>query len=566
MKRKTAEKTGRSSVCASHQHTLYYPILAIAAALAVLLTAGSVTPAALAADAPAGRPVASAEEFAAMEAGGEYWLAGDIELSGTYGKTFSGTLDGNGHTLTVSAPVFNQLSGTVMNLTVDGRIEKNSGNAAALALVASGCTLYRVVNNAEVSGKSATYIGGLVASSVKGRLFTAVGCVNNGDVTFGGGASSCQAGGIIGYCDSIEAWFCVNSGNISADYASCGAAGICGRAVTSAGSNYCRFYGCVNSGDVTGGQDGAGIIAYTGLGDNTALGGYALIGCANTGSIRGSRYAGGIAGYGYGTGGSEYFNIVGCMNTGKITGCQKGGGGFVSQIAAYCNTTSNIMTGCLAAGELAAEKTARPYFVIMGCSSQNPLGSGQIRSNFYCEEGQMTEWATYATADSNSPRRVNIDSAVTAGQITYIDRADLASGRAAFELNRELYMDMFRQKIGTDGIPMPLGSGGYLYEEGDAIANLEFPRFRLPSDAIEDIGIPYDPEDAFAETFPPQTEAPEPATAEPDQTVGTEPASSETTETRPVGGCSSAATGTALFIAALPAAYALVKKYRRGED
>ena len=67
---------------------------------------------------PEGVAVTTAEEFAAMTADGKYYLANNIELSATYPADFTGTLDGNGKTLTVSAPVFKNLKGTVKNLKI----------------------------------------------------------------------------------------------------------------------------------------------------------------------------------------------------------------------------------------------------------------------------------------------------------------------------------------------------------------------------------------------------------------------------------------------------------------
>ena len=68
--------------------------------------------------------VDTAAEFAAM-ADGNYWLTADIDLSKatwTTLKEFKGTLNGNGHTITVpkDAPIFDKLSGTVKNVNLKG--------------------------------------------------------------------------------------------------------------------------------------------------------------------------------------------------------------------------------------------------------------------------------------------------------------------------------------------------------------------------------------------------------------------------------------------------------------
>ena len=49
-----------------------------------------------------GTAINSAEDFKNMTADGKYYLAADITVSETYAGTFTGTLDGNGKTVTVS--------------------------------------------------------------------------------------------------------------------------------------------------------------------------------------------------------------------------------------------------------------------------------------------------------------------------------------------------------------------------------------------------------------------------------------------------------------------------------
>ena len=70
-----------------------------------------------------GTAINSAEDFKNMAKDGTYYLAADITVSETYTETFTGTLDGNGKTVTVSAPMFKQMNGTVKNLTTTGKIE-----------------------------------------------------------------------------------------------------------------------------------------------------------------------------------------------------------------------------------------------------------------------------------------------------------------------------------------------------------------------------------------------------------------------------------------------------------
>ena len=89
--------------------------------------------------APEGTAISSAAEFAAMAADGKYYLANDITLDATYAGPFKGTLDGNGKTVTVSAPIFAAIEGaTIKNLTVAGAIDGAGADAAAVAVTAAG--------------------------------------------------------------------------------------------------------------------------------------------------------------------------------------------------------------------------------------------------------------------------------------------------------------------------------------------------------------------------------------------------------------------------------------------
>ena len=71
--------------------------------------------------APVGTAVTNAAEFAAMTADGNYYLANDIEITASYAADFTGKLDGNGKTVTVSAPLFKNLKGEVKNLKIAHR-------------------------------------------------------------------------------------------------------------------------------------------------------------------------------------------------------------------------------------------------------------------------------------------------------------------------------------------------------------------------------------------------------------------------------------------------------------
>ncbi|MBQ7500804.1 MAG: tyrosine-protein phosphatase, partial [Clostridia bacterium] len=97
------------------------------------------------------KPVSTAEEFAAMDPGGAYYLANDITVSSTYKDEFTGVFDGNGHTVTVSVPMFERFSGKVRDLTIRGEVKAESADLAAFAVSAEGVEAENVKNYANVT-------------------------------------------------------------------------------------------------------------------------------------------------------------------------------------------------------------------------------------------------------------------------------------------------------------------------------------------------------------------------------------------------------------------------------
>lgn len=121
---------------------------------------------------------------------GTYILTADIVLSGwTELSSFSGTLDGNGYTITLSGrPLISTLTGTVKNLILAGQVTETANkNSGALAQNCNG-TIRNCISTANVtfSGSSSyVYIGGL-AGKVNGTISN---CVVTGTVV--GGNAAC---------------------------------------------------------------------------------------------------------------------------------------------------------------------------------------------------------------------------------------------------------------------------------------------------------------------------------------------------------------------------------------
>ena len=79
--------------------------------------------------APEGTAISSAADFAAMDPAGTYYLANDITISEPYVNPFTGTIDGNGKTVTMAADFADKGWGTAIMLgAADGSKDANIAN------------------------------------------------------------------------------------------------------------------------------------------------------------------------------------------------------------------------------------------------------------------------------------------------------------------------------------------------------------------------------------------------------------------------------------------------------
>lgn len=168
--------------------------------------------------------VSSAEEFAAMDASGSYTLTKDIIVTEPYAKDFTGTFDGNGHTvmlnITASTPnvgLFSKLAGgaVVKNVITAGSVtatgKNNVGGIAGFANTYSGdVTIENCKNMAAISGNKA--VGGILGQGTNTNGITIYSCANTGTIA---GANT-QIGGIAGSITAtatIES--CYNTGDVN---------------------------------------------------------------------------------------------------------------------------------------------------------------------------------------------------------------------------------------------------------------------------------------------------------------------------------------------------------------
>lgn len=163
--------------------------------------------------------IGTAEEFAAMDASGSYKLTADIIVTAPYANEFTGTFDGNGHTVTLAISgnsdyqaLFAKLAAgaLVKNTMVDGEVT-GTNNIGGIAGIATNATIIACANKATVAA-TGRYVGGLVG---KGTGLTMTSCYNQGAVS-STRTRPINMGGIAGYVDggaSVEN--CYNTGSIT---------------------------------------------------------------------------------------------------------------------------------------------------------------------------------------------------------------------------------------------------------------------------------------------------------------------------------------------------------------
>ena len=163
--------------------------------------------------------VSSAKEFAEMDASGSYTLTKDIIVTEPYASDFSGTFDGDGHTVTLAISgdsdyqaLFAKLAAgaVVKNVMVDGEVT-GTDNIGGIAGIATNATIIACANKATVTA-TGRYVGGLVG---KGTGLTMTSCYNQGVVS-STRTRPINMGGIAGYVDggaSVEN--CYNTGSIT---------------------------------------------------------------------------------------------------------------------------------------------------------------------------------------------------------------------------------------------------------------------------------------------------------------------------------------------------------------
>ena len=205
--------------------------------------------------------IGTAEAFAAMEPDGNYQLTADITVTAPYGNDitgftgFTGTFDGNGHTVTLnitssSAKSYTGLFGTlaggavVKNVKVNGTVSGTEG-VAGIAAQANGATISGCINCAEISATE-RYVGAIVGKMEGG---TVENCYNTGAISSSRNRPAVNLGGIVGYIDeSATVKNCYNVGEITVTNKATNMAGIAGWCVASTVENCYYLMGTATAG------------------------------------------------------------------------------------------------------------------------------------------------------------------------------------------------------------------------------------------------------------------------------------------------------------------------------
>lgn len=296
--------------------------------------------------------ISTASQLAGLSgASGSYTLSNNIDLSGrswTPISNFSGTLDGNGYTI----------SG--LNITGD-----YNGTVGLFGLITSNVTIKDLIveGNINVSCDGYFGVGGFAGGMGSGRL-TITNCVNKVNVTCTytiRNSSNVGAGGFVGTHsdgDGGQEMNISNSINLGDVYAICQsgnndwgfAGGIAGCTVFDSIDN------CINYGDVTndGGKYTGGIVgldfgyANNIIGSDIAV---AITNCINYGRISGNdsnpSCTGGIAGqlsYNHHVAGEETTGVSSCVNLGTVNGNDSGSASAYGEIVGWVGGADYFFT------------------------------------------------------------------------------------------------------------------------------------------------------------------------------------------------------------------------------
>lgn len=196
--------------------------------------------------------VSSAKEFAEMVASGSYKLTADITVTAPYANDFTGTFDGNGHTVTLNITsgsantgLFKKLVGgaTVKNVTTAGTVSGGASTGAIAGNADGKVSIFNCKNTATVTG-TGKGVGGILGYSYPANGYATIeSCANTGAIVAEGKQ---QTGGIAGNLEGAHVIRnCYNTGSVTA---TSGFAGIVGRGTKGVTVENCYSTGAIATG------------------------------------------------------------------------------------------------------------------------------------------------------------------------------------------------------------------------------------------------------------------------------------------------------------------------------
>lgn len=332
-------------------------------------------------------------------------LAEDINVNSTYTSEFKATLNGNGHTITLTTPNISLLSsingGQVRNVTIKSTEPvrhpilvyndpaRYYGALAGRAF--SSAVFENCVNKVNITcdtlNYATVYVGGLIGNA---NGCTMTNCRNEGNIT----SNAAYVGGVAGQAGAISD--CTNSGTITitttADVVKtsyCG--GVAGYVVSADVSN------CYNTGAININTKSSEISYYGGV---LGLANSNVSNCSNRAAIScnvvsdtKNKYVGGVVGY---NNSSSAVTMLNCYNEGDIL-CESGAkylyvGGLLAYDSrmsiknsyAFCSLQGTYVCGIVAYGAglfINANITNCYYYGTITCSSSNKYGIAGVSNN-----------------------------------------------------------------------------------------------------------------------------------------------------------------------------------------
>lgn len=193
-----------------------------------------------------------ADGFKKMVAGGSYKLAADITVTEPYAYDFSGTFDGDGHTVTLditsgsaNTGLFKKLVGgaTVKNVTTAGTVSGGASTGAIAGNADGKVSIFNCKNTATVTG-TGKGVGGILGYSYPANGYATIeSCANTGAIVAEGKQ---QTGGIAGNLEGAHVIRnCYNTGSVTA---TSGFAGIVGRGTKGVTVENCYSTGAIATG------------------------------------------------------------------------------------------------------------------------------------------------------------------------------------------------------------------------------------------------------------------------------------------------------------------------------